>query len=198
MRPEAQREIAETTALGQTTNWNTRKALWASGLVVLTVGTLVGVLTREPRSSAQEQPIAAWKSPSAHSVGHPAPKGATPIEWEPSFEAALKKAETLGKPVMVDFYADWCSTCRRMKIETFPDAAVVAEARDFVNVQVNIEKRSDIARKYAVTSLPTILWLRSNGEVIMGLKGFSAPDTFARLLREARQKFSTEREGEIK
>lgn len=114
------------------------------------------------------------------------------IAWEPSFEAALEKAKAEGKLVMVDFYADWCGACRSLDSKTFTDAGVIDGSRRFVNVKVDVEKRSAIAARYGVRSLPTVGWLRGDGSPIGGIVGAYPPKPFL-LAMEAAQKRADER-----
>lgn len=113
----------------------------------------------------------------------------TRITWQPSFEAAVKKANAEGKPVMVDFFAEWCGACKTMDAQTYPDANVVAASREFVNVKVDVDKRQDIAAIYGITSLPTIAWLRGDGKPVGGIMGAYPPNDFIAAMRQAQTKF---------
>ena len=66
------------------------------------------------------------------------------------------------KPVIVDFYADWCGPCRMMS----PIINEIAEEKaDTVKVgKVNVDENQDLAMEYGVMSIPTIVILK-NGKV---------------------------------
>lgn len=76
-----------------------------------------------------------------------------------NFETEVLKSEV---PVLVDFYADWCGPCKMMG----PVVEELAEEyRDKVKVgKLNVDVSDDIAAKYRVMTIPTILVI-SNGEV---------------------------------
>ena len=60
--------------------------------------------------------------PSSRSAPRPrAPAGPCAIQWEQSFDEALKKARSPGKPVMIDFWAEWCGWCHRLDKTTYVD-----------------------------------------------------------------------------
>jgi thiol-disulfide isomerase/thioredoxin len=111
------------------------------------------------------------------------------IKWEKSFEEALKKARRAGKPVLVDFWADWCDWCHRLDRSTYVDPWVVRKAQDFVAVKVNTEgsrKELEVARRYHVSSLPTILFLSPEGRQLLRVP-FQGPGQFPRTLEIALQ-----------
>lgn len=74
-----------------------------------------------------------------------------------NFEQEVLQAD---KPVLVDFYADWCGPCKMMS----PVVDEVAEEEADVKVcQINIDENMDIAQKYRVMSIPTFIAFK-NGE----------------------------------
>lgn len=66
------------------------------------------------------------------------------------------------KPVLIDFYADWCGPCRMMG----PIIDEIAEEKgETIKVgKVNVDENQDLAMKYGVMSIPTIAIIK-NGEV---------------------------------
>jgi thiol-disulfide isomerase/thioredoxin len=122
-------------------------------------------------------------------TAQPAPEAQPPsIRWEKSFEDAMKKARKVGKPVIVDFWADWCAWCHRLDRSTYADPFVAERAQDFVAVKVDTEgsrREMDVAMKYEVTSLPTIVFLSPQGHQIARVNGFQGPGQFPRTLEVA-------------
>lgn len=117
-----------------------------------------------------------------------APSGAG-IHWEKSFKDALKKARAEDRPVLVDFWADWCHWCHELDATTYRDPAVVAAAAAFVPVKVNTEGslgEKQISADYRVETLPTIAFLSPHGRVVLVREKFEDPAAFARTLEAAR------------
>jgi len=112
------------------------------------------------------------------------------IRWEKPFEAALRRAKSEGKPMMVDFWADWCSWCQRLDQTTYVDPRVVKLSADFVTVKVNTEgglREAAVADRYNVDSLPTIMFLSPAGHPILRLSGYQGPGQFPETMETARQ-----------
>ena len=111
------------------------------------------------------------------------------IKWERRFEDALKKARATHKPVMIDFWAQWCGWCHRLDKTTYVDPAVVKLSESFVPVKVNSEgepRDVAVAIKYDVSSLPTIMVISPEGRPITRVNGFVGPGQFPRVLEGAR------------
>lgn len=121
-------------------------------------------------------------------AGGPAPSA---IRWERHFAEAMKKARATGKPVMVDFWAEWCGWCHRLDRTTYADRTVGALVSEgFIAVKVNTEGTPNevaLALRYDVSSLPTIAFLSPEGRMLVRLNGFQGPGHFPRTLRSARQ-----------
>ncbi|WP_347561441.1 thioredoxin [Clostridium sp. OF09-36] len=76
-----------------------------------------------------------------------------------NFEAEVLKSE---KPVLVDFYADWCGPCKMMA----PAVEELANEQDDVIVgKLNVDFAPELARTYKVFSIPTLI-LFKNGEAV--------------------------------
>ena len=97
------------------------------------------------------------------------------VFFEGTFEDALVKAKESNKLVFVDFYAVWCGPCKQMAEKVFPDEEVGKYMNEkFVCLQVDVEKegwQKDVAEKYNVSLLPTLIFFKTDGTVIQRLAG---------------------------
>jgi thiol:disulfide interchange protein DsbD len=108
------------------------------------------------------------------------------VSWMPYSEEVLKDAGKLKKPVIIDFYATWCTPCNELEEVTFHDASVVKKAEsDFVMVKVDVTRGGNpvyerLLRQYEVKGVPTVVFLDNVGKENRDLRlvDFIPPDQF--------------------
>jgi thioredoxin len=85
------------------------------------------------------------------------------------------------KPILVDFYAEWCGPCKMM-------AKVLEEANEDLKgrvqvVKINTEKYPGLAGQYQITALPTMI-LFQHGKVIQRMEGLIGSDELVDRLQQ--------------
>ncbi|MGA2224895.1 MAG: cytochrome c biogenesis protein CcdA [Syntrophobacteraceae bacterium] len=113
------------------------------------------------------------------------------VKWIPFSEGVLAEAKASGRPVLLDFYADWCSPCRRLDKFAFHDRSVIGAAKDFVMIRVDFTKSGDhakesLAHQYGVSGVPTVIFLKPGGEERVDLRVMDIlePDQFLARMNE--------------
>jgi thiol:disulfide interchange protein DsbD len=107
-----------------------------------------------------------------------------------SFEQVLARAKSEGRPVMIDFFADWCAACKELDRETYPATEVITEAGRFINVKVDATNSDDaldaLMERFGVEGLPTVAFISSNGELLRAprVTGFLEPRSFVEEMKK--------------
>jgi thiol:disulfide interchange protein DsbD len=104
-------------------------------------------------------------------------------------DALLNQAKQKGQPVLLDFYADWCVTCKEMELLTFSNEKVKAALSTYQLIQVDVTKNTvehqRILKQYALFGPPAILFFDANGDekIARRVIGFMKAERFLERLQ---------------
>jgi thioredoxin:protein disulfide reductase len=127
-----------------------------------------------------------WLNESIHSKPSELP-------WTHYSGQSMEELTAAGKPVFVDFYADWCAPCKQLDRETFAESRVKEKFAEFSIIKVDCTKPDAQTRafmeRFAVSGMPTLIFLAPSGQEIGELReiGFIAPEKFLASLQRALQ-----------
>ena len=114
------------------------------------------------------------------------------IRWIESFDTGKAQAVAEGKPMLVDFGADWCGACQELERDVLSDPRVVSEARRFVTVRVDLstaeatDEKWALLKAYEQPGLPFVVLHHSDGSEASRITGMLESDAFLKLMDAVR------------
>lgn len=113
------------------------------------------------------------------------------IEWQKYSQEKLDQAASQNRPVIIDFYADWCIPCKELDNFTFSNPAVVEEAERFVTLKADLTQNNapevqQLKQKYDIRGVPSIVFLNEDGREVESLRltGFESAEQFLERMNE--------------
>ena len=108
------------------------------------------------------------------------------VSWVSYTEDTLKQAEIVNKPVIIDFYATWCTPCRELDEITFHHPTVVMQTEnEIIMVKVDVTKgrnpiHDTLIQQYRIKGVPTVVFIDTHGKERNDLRlaDYLPPDKF--------------------
>jgi thiol:disulfide interchange protein DsbD len=147
-------------------------------LVIYGAALLVGAL------SGSTSPLQPLNRISGESAAHEEELPFTYIKTVADFDAALAQAAANDQTLMLDFYADWCVSCKEMEAWTFTDQQVHAALADAVLLQADVTANDAadkaLLERFGIFGPPTIVFFDRDGNEVRGQRviGYMATDDF--------------------
>ena len=123
-------------------------------------------------ASGVPQPAVAQENPAATDA------------WSDSLEAAAKKSAISGKPVLVKFEAEWCAPCKKLNLE-LEKPEFEESSKKVILVRIDIDRQPNVAEDYDVTSIPHVMLIDGNQEIMAEKVGFNEVDQWVSWVNES-------------
>ena len=170
-------------------NDNFQKFLKAVGVVLLVWGTILMVGAakgNESLSSPLEESLSYAPSTSTAPVAIVKKEVFTNIHNMTELEAKKKEAQAKNKPLMIYFYTEYCSLCKKLKATTYKDENIKQILSEkFVAVRLNMTDKSDeemleVKEHFKVFGTPAFVFFDADGEMVDddALYGYQGPEEF--------------------
>jgi thiol:disulfide interchange protein DsbD len=169
------------------------RRLWKALGVVLLIAGAAELIGAAAGSNDLLQPLHGLRGTAAAGSGDAA-TAALPfqrIKTTADVDRELAAAKAAGKPVMLDFYADWCVSCKEMEKFTFSKSEVRAALAGFVLLQADVTKNDDedqaLMRRYHIVGPPDTLFYGADGgeKPALQLAGFEDTAKFLKRIAAA-------------
>ena len=161
----------------------------ALGLLLVLYGSLLAI----GAAAAGTDPLQPLKGLSAPGTGPQATKAGESedrfvmVKTGAELDSRLATARAAGRPVLVDFYADWCVSCKELEKYTFSDTEVIKTLAATDLIRVDVTDDSGLLARFGLVGPPTILFFDRGGTELKARRvvGFVTADRFRKLAAAA-------------
>ncbi|MFN7130674.1 MAG: protein-disulfide reductase DsbD family protein [Myxococcales bacterium] len=171
---------------------------FSSGMVAAAVLVFAGVLVGAVHRSFHWPSEGALKSVGVALVvvglllrtGSGGAVAASHLQWLGDEPTAVNEGKAQKKPVLLDFYADWCAACKELDEYVYPHELFVKEGSRFVLAKIDGTSEPPeveaLYQKYGIKGLPTVIFIDSDGKVRedLTITGFMKPEEFVKRMKK--------------
>lgn len=125
--------------------------------------------------------------------------GGPAISWQPYSPDILNQARQEGRPVILDFYAEWCVPCHELERYTFSDERVIEATEPFLTVRADVTdyesldseglslESEPLRRQFNMIALPTVVFIDAQGNEVQEARvtGYLDPEDLLPLMELA-------------
>ncbi len=104
--------------------------------------------------------------------------------WETSIARAMEKAKLEKKPILIDLYADWCTYCKVLEKEIFPDPELSKLLEGFITVRLDGEEFPNLRQKYGIEGYPTILFIDGQSNYLNKITGLATKPMIIKMAKK--------------
>ena len=98
-----------------------------------------------------------------------------------NLDLARSIANKSGRLIVMDFWASWCGPCKIMDAELWKSPEIQNVSKNFIGVRIDVEVEKTLVKRYQANSIPKVVIITVNGDVIWEQEGYDYADTFLRI-----------------
>lgn len=169
------------------------RTLWKALGVVLLIGGAAELIGAAAGSNDLLQPLRGLSGGGSNVTASTASIAFKKVKSTDDVDRELAAAKSADKPAMLDFYADWCVSCKEMEKFTFTKSEVQSALSNFVLLQADVTANDDtdqaLMKKYGIVAPPDTLFFAANGDEkhALQLTGPEDADKFVKRIQSVTQ-----------
>jgi thiol-disulfide isomerase/thioredoxin len=111
------------------------------------------------------------------------------IQWVRSYREGMKLAKEDNRPVLIDFWSEWCLPCKQMDSELYTDLKVIEASRRFIFIRVDVDSDHDTPSRLGIKALPMKLFMDPWETVLLSVKGNTKPGELLEMMKPIPESF---------
>jgi thiol-disulfide isomerase/thioredoxin len=119
------------------------------------------------------------------------------IQWVRSYSEGMNLAKESNRPVLVDFWSEWCLPCRQMDKDVYTDLKLIEAARRFVFIRVDADSDRATTLRFGIKALPMKLFLDPRETILLQVKGFTKASELLDMMKQIPESFEPVPESPI-
>ena len=100
------------------------------------------------------------------------------------FDLAKEEAQKEDKYILIDFWAEWCTECKKMDVNAFQNPEVRKMLENFVLLKIDVDVVPLLRAQFHVGGMPVIIIMSPDGEEVARITGYQTSDELVRFLKE--------------
>ncbi|MFK7981168.1 MAG: thioredoxin family protein [Saprospiraceae bacterium] len=100
------------------------------------------------------------------------------LNWVYNMKEAQALSLNENKLILLDFWASWCGPCRNMDDKLWGAPEISEVAHKFIPFKVDVDVNQDLAGKYGIKGIPTVILITANGDVVWKKSDFSSAKVY--------------------
>ena len=105
------------------------------------------------------------------------------IQMLHSYDLARSIAGKTGRLILLDFWASWCGPCKDMDQQLWQSPDIQKLSKNFVGVRIDVDLEKTLVTRYQVKSIPRVIIISVNGDIVWDQKGFDNAENFLRVFK---------------
>lgn len=108
--------------------------------------------------------------------------------WLSDDKKGFSIAQQENKPLIIDFYADWCAACVELDEKTWSDPEVKNSLSEFIPIKLDLTENNDRSKsyrqRYNIYGMPTVIFFDSSGKEVIRFEGYKSPKDVLKIINQ--------------